>query len=204
MGSQSKGSVTHWLDGLKAGESVAAQELWNRYFAQLVALAQSRLRRISQEASGEDVALGALKSVMLGVQADRYPDLADRTSLWPLLVTITARKSIDEMRRQLAEKRSAAATKRLGDLRAVVGQEPSPEFAVEVVDEMEQLVLRFDDPKLRTIAQRKLEGCTNEEISKRAFCFGPHGDPEAEPDPERVGSSGTRRQPALTTRCFDD
>ena len=93
METETSGSVTHWLDGLKAGESVAAQALWNRYFGQLVAVARSRLKSLSQEADSEDVALSALRSVMLGVRADRYPNLNDRTGLWPLLVTITARKS---------------------------------------------------------------------------------------------------------------
>ena len=32
-------SVSHWLDGLRGGDSVAAQELWNRYFARLVSVA---------------------------------------------------------------------------------------------------------------------------------------------------------------------
>jgi DNA-directed RNA polymerase specialized sigma24 family protein len=165
MNMQSSGSVTHWLEELRAGESVAAQELWNRYFTSLTILAQSRLRSLDRVASGEDVALSALKSVMLGIQANRFPDLTDRTSLWPLLVTITARKSIDEMRRQLAGKRSASATIQLEDLQAIVGQEPSPEFAAAVADELERLVLAYDDTTLRSIAQRKLEGYTNQEIA---------------------------------------
>jgi RNA polymerase sigma factor (sigma-70 family) len=160
------GSITHWLDGLKAGESLAAQELWNRYFSQLVAVAQSRLRSLSRETDGEDIALSALKSAMLGIRANRYPQLIDRTGLWPLLVTIAARKSIDETRRQLAVKRSASTTEQFDELRVIVGQEPSPVFAIQVADELERLVTRFDDPSLRAIAQRKLEGFTHEEIAE--------------------------------------
>jgi DNA-directed RNA polymerase specialized sigma24 family protein len=170
MDPSSRDSVIHWLDGLKVGESVAAQELWNRYFARLVAVAQARLKHVSPEASGEDIALSALKSVMLGVQANRYPDITDSTDLWPLLVTITARKSINELRRQLAAKRSVNTVERVPDLQAYVGEEPSPEFALEVADELERLVLQFDDPTLRTITQRKLEGFTNDEIAKGLRC----------------------------------
>jgi DNA-directed RNA polymerase specialized sigma24 family protein len=47
----------------------------------------------------------------------------------------------------------------------IVGQEPGPDFAAAVADEMQLLVAKFDDPTLRTIAQRKLEGCTNDEIA---------------------------------------
>ena len=90
MDTPSRGSVTIWLDGLKGiGTSGAAQELWNRYFAQLVPLARRQLRGLAREADEEDVALSALKSAMLGVQNNRFPDLNDRTGLWPLLVTIT-------------------------------------------------------------------------------------------------------------------
>lgn len=166
MGAQQTGSTGHWIDGLRAGDSVAAQELWNEYFARLVAVAQARLKGLSRDVTGEDVALSALKSVMLGVRANRFPELSDSTSLWPLLVTITARKSVDEVRRQRAQKRAAHATAGPEQLAAVVGAEPSPEFAVEVADEMERLMARFDDPTLRTIALRRLEGFSNAEIAR--------------------------------------
>jgi hypothetical protein len=38
--SPSSGSVTHWLGLLKAGDSAAAQPLWQRYFRRLVGLAR--------------------------------------------------------------------------------------------------------------------------------------------------------------------
>jgi RNA polymerase sigma factor (sigma-70 family) len=163
------GSITHWLDGLRAGDSVAAQELWNRYFEQLVVVAQSRLRSLAGPVAGEDVALSALKSVMLGVKANRFPDLTDRAGLWPLLVTITARKSIDEVRRQRAQKRRGTHIP-MDEIREVVGSEPSPAFAFEVASEMERRLENLGDDSLRLIAVRKLEGCTHEEIAKELGC----------------------------------
>jgi DNA-directed RNA polymerase specialized sigma24 family protein len=162
--------VSHWLDGLRKGDSLAAQELWNRYFARLVWVAQDRLSSLSREASGEDVALSALKSVMIGVRENRFPNLADRDSLWPLLVTIAARKSVSEQRRQLAQKRSRANECRLEDIRDYVGVEPSPEFAVEVADELERLVRLLGDRTLRDIVERKLAGSSNEEIAETLDC----------------------------------
>lgn len=38
------GSVTHWLDQLRAGDHAAAQHLWERYFGRLVHLAHAKLR----------------------------------------------------------------------------------------------------------------------------------------------------------------
>ena len=170
MTSTDKGSVSHWLEGLREGDSVAAQELWDRYFARLATVAEARLAHLAREASGEDVALSAIKSVMLGVREKRYPDLNDRSGLWPLLVTITARKSVSEQRRQLAQKRSRAAECRLQDLKDYIGVEPSPEFAVEVADELERLVMTLDDPSLREIVEMKLAGATNEEIGEKLGC----------------------------------
>jgi len=109
MNFPSRGSVTGWLDQLKAGDDIAAQELWHRYFTQLVTLARQRLRGLGRDLDEEDVALSALKSAMLGVQNNRFPELTDRTGLWPLLVTITARKAINEIRRQRTKKRDHAA-----------------------------------------------------------------------------------------------
>lgn len=163
-------SVSHWLDGLRAGDSVAAQELWNRYFARLVSVAQARLSRLSAETSGEDIALSALKSVMIGLQANRFPDLTDRDSLWPLLVTITARKAISEQRRQLAGRRTRNLECSLNDLRDFIGIEPSPDFAVEVADELERLVKSLGDASLRQIVEKKIAGFTNDEIAEELGC----------------------------------
>ncbi len=170
METDDQGSVSHWLDGLRDGDSAAAQELWDRYFARLASVAQARLMSLSQDVSGEDVALSALKSVMVGVRENRYPNLKDRSGLWPLLVTITARKSVSEQRRQLAQKRSRAMECRLEDIQDYIGVEPRPEFAVEVADELEHLFHALDDPTLCQIVEKKLGGCTNEEIAEEINC----------------------------------
>ena len=156
----------HWLAGLKAGDSTSASRLWDRYFSQLVLIAQARMRGTSAECSGEDVALSAMKSVMLGLQQDRFPDLNDPENLWPLLVTITARKAITQRRRDSREKRAAGRTFQFDELMDVVGNEPSPEFATDVTDTLDRLVEQFDDPALAIVAQRKLEGWNNAEIAR--------------------------------------
>jgi RNA polymerase sigma factor (sigma-70 family) len=168
--SDAHGSVSHWLDGLRAGDSLAAQELWNRYFARLTAVAEARLAKLRQEASGEDIALSAVKSVMIGLRENRYPELQDRDSLWPLLVTITARKAISEQRRQLAKRRSRADECRWEDVRDYIGVEPTPEFAIEIADELERLVRAMGDETLRHIVEKKFAGCTNEEIAQELGC----------------------------------
>lgn len=163
----SHGSVTGWLEELKEGNEAAAQQLWNRYFAQLVSLARRRLQGMARESDEEDVALSALKSAMLGVQNNRFPDLRDRTELWPLLVTITGRKALNEVKRQFTKKRDRGAEEHLADVQLLVGAEPTPEFALQVVEEMEGLVAGLGDEILRTIVRLKLQDETNEAIAAK-------------------------------------
>ena len=171
MDENSPGSVTVYLGELKAGEgSTAAQELWNRYFSRLAALARARLSGSSRrEADEEDVALSALNSLFLGLKHGRFPDLTDRTSLWPLLVTLTARKAINQVRRQRAQKRSPAKEQALAGLDALVSTDPTPEFAAEVAEQTDRLLSALTNPMLKIVAKYKLEGYTNDEI---AGCLG--------------------------------
>lgn len=163
----SRGSVTHWLEQLKCGQQSAADELWKRYFFQLVSLARSRYRGLGRESDEEDIALSALKSAFLGVQNQCFPDLADRTGLWPLLVTITARKAINETNRQRAQKRDRGLEVRLLNDQWLPGPAPTPEFALQVAEQIDALVVALGDETLRTIVALKLEGHTNEEIATR-------------------------------------
>src|SRR6478735_10363101 len=139
MDAPSRGSVSTWIEGLKGRNEQAAQELWNRYFGQLVPLARRQLRGLAREADEEDIALSALKSAMLGVQNNRFPDLNDRTGLWPLLVTITWRKGVNEFKRQRSKKRDRASEAQISNAEELVRYEPTPEFAVQVVEEIEKL-----------------------------------------------------------------
>ena len=161
-------SVTHWIYQLNTEEeSVAQQQLWNRYFAQLAGIARARLQGLrGRDADEEDVVLSAFDSFFRGTRAGRFPDLQDRTGLWPLLVKITARKAINQVNRQLAKKRSPNAEQEMSDLATLVGTEPTPQFSVEVAEQVGLLLECLQDDQLREIAVMKLEGYNNDEIAK--------------------------------------
>jgi DNA-directed RNA polymerase specialized sigma24 family protein len=173
------GSVSAWIDQLKAGNADAAQQLWERYFDRLVRLARRQLqaapRRIADE---EDVALSVIDSLCRAAEQGKFPHLSDRDDLWHLLVTLTQRKATDLKRREGAEKRGGGrvrpASGLAGDdttddspLAGVAGREPDPEFAVQVAEECERLLDQLGDQELRQIALAKLAGDTNEEIAAR-------------------------------------
>lgn len=173
-----KGSVSRWIDQLKEGDQAAAQPLWERYFQRLVAIARVRLpegrRRAADE---EDVVLSAMASLCRGVEAGRFPQLADREGLWRLLVTITARKAFDQVRDEQRLKRGGGAVHGDSAFEAAeaefqwfVGREPTPESTAMVLEECRLLLDRLPTDELRTIAVWKMEGFTNGEIAGKLEC----------------------------------
>jgi DNA-directed RNA polymerase specialized sigma24 family protein len=174
-----EGSVSQWIDQLRAGDHAAAQPLWERYFQRLVGLARKKLQAGQRRAADEeDVALSAFDSFCRGAAHGRFPQLADRNNLWHLLVTITARKALQLVRHDNRQKRGGGAV--LGEsgvigpgdssggeggLDRVVGDEPTPEFAAQVAEQCQRMLDRLDKAELRSIALAKMEGYTTEEIA---------------------------------------
>ncbi len=169
-------SVMMWIDGLKRKDETAAQELWERYFHRLVALAGKKLPgHVKRTFDEEDVALSAFHSLCQGVQKNRFPELEDRDNLWSLLVVITARKAMRRLRGNQAEKRgggdvrgesifgSIPQEENLG-IENVIGNTPTPEFALQICEESDQLMDQLPDESFREIARLKLAGYSNEEI----------------------------------------
>jgi DNA-directed RNA polymerase specialized sigma24 family protein len=174
-----RGSITGLIADLKEGEGVtrAQQELWDRYFHRVVALARKKLQGVMRAAEDEeDVAASVLKSLFLRIGTNRLPVLADRNNLWPLLVKITACKAINLRNRMGAAKRGGrtkpgdAAPGHAGSRRAafpideLVAQDPTPQFSAQVAEEYERLVSALPD-SLKLVAQRKVEAHTNAEIA---------------------------------------
>jgi DNA-directed RNA polymerase specialized sigma24 family protein len=180
----STGSVSVWIEQLKAGEQVAAQKLWENYFQRLVALARAKLRNAPRRAADEeDVALSAFDSFCRGAALGRFPQLADRDELWQLLVAITNRKAVDLLVHEHRQKRGGGTVK--GESALQVGQspsgspagfdkfaghEPSPDFAAQIAEECRRLLGLLGDSELRAVALFKMEGFTNDEIAAKLEC----------------------------------
>jgi DNA-directed RNA polymerase specialized sigma24 family protein len=175
----SKGSVTHWIGQLQAGDPVAAQKLWERYFRRLVSLARKKLRDAPRRAADEeDVALSAFASFCRVAAQGQFPQLADRDNLWRLLVTITARKALHLRRDEGRQKRGGGEVLNLSQMpgasgraetmfEQVLDREPTPAFAAQVAEETRRLLACLGDGQLRAIALAKLEGHTNEAIARQ-------------------------------------
>ncbi len=172
------GSVTHRLGRLKAGDPVAAQQLWQGYFQRLVRLARARLRAAPRRAADEeDVALSAFDSFCRGAEQGRFPRLEDRDDLWQLLVLLTTRKAANLARDERRQRRGGGKVRNASALEGgsgddavfarLIGREPDPQFAAQVAEEFRRLLALLGDGTLQAVAVWKMEGHTNEEIARK-------------------------------------
>lgn len=160
-------TVTMWLGELKQGNREPVRMLLERYLHRLVALAEKRLQSLPHLAGyGEDVALSALKSLCLGVERGRFPNLVDSDDLLRLLCVMTTRKSIDLQRKKWADANVADEQIVL----EVLSREPSPADATQMLDGVNELLEKLGDEELKQIAEWKVAGWTNQEIAKRLGC----------------------------------
>lgn len=173
----SDGSVTLWLQQLREGESHAAQQLWEDYFRRLVGLARRKLEgRQLALADEEDVALSAIRTFCEAMEQGQFPTLDDLDDLWQVLVMLTARKAARAHRTELSQKAGKGNIvhfSALGDddatvLSQVMGNEPSTEFADELLKEfINRLAIIDREHELPAVALLKLQGCSNIVIAER-------------------------------------
>ncbi len=177
------GSVTHWIHEIKGGNPEVAQDLWQRYFDQMVRLARTQMqagrRRVADE---EDVAVSVFESFCRAAKKGRFPDLADRDTLWRLLVKMTSRKVIDRRRHDGRLRRGGGQV--AGEsampgaidednpqvLAAVIGREPTPEFIAIMTEQFDRLIDCLEDPQLQELAIGKMEGYSNDEMAEKLGC----------------------------------
>jgi len=147
-------------------------------------LARARLRAARQIGTiedEEDAALSAFDSFCRGATTGRFPQLADRDDLWRLLVVITVRKVLGQLKRQAARKRGGsrlagesalirADAAEYGGLDLIAGNEPSPDLAALVIDEYRRLRDGLRTDALRQVLDLRLEGYTRGEIAQRLGC----------------------------------
>lgn len=168
-----EGSITRWIGRLKGGDVSAAQHLWEVYFTRMVTLARRRLQAAPRRAADEeDVALSAFNSFCQGAKEGRFNLLSDRHNLWPLLVSITAHKCVDLVRRENRRKRGGQSDA-VRDFDELISHEPTPTFAAEVADQLDRLLALLDttgDADLRRIALAKMQGESAVETAARLGC----------------------------------
>jgi DNA-directed RNA polymerase specialized sigma24 family protein len=178
----SDGSVSRQLVKLKLGDHAAVRSLFQGYFQRLVDLARQKLTGNARRAADEeDVALAAFARVCRRAEQGRLPDVHDRDDLWRLLVLLTVRMAIDQVRHESRQKRGGSARNGHRTAATVVSdwdtcldqipsRQPPPDFVAQVAEECEHRLAALDDAELRSIATWKTEGFTNREIASELGC----------------------------------
>ena len=159
--------VARW----RAGDQAAAEELFARYAAQLVALARTRLSaKMAPRIDPEDVVQSAYRTFFVNAREGRY-ELNRGGDLWRLLVATTMHKLQDQVKHHRAQKRNIDIEKGFGtedslfgiQPEALAGQ-PSPLEALTLVDELQSAMARLD-PLQRRVLELRLEGHNLDEIA---------------------------------------
>jgi len=179
-------SVSQWIAGLKEGEKDAAQQLWTRYWDDLVKLARKHLHGVRRrELDEEDVAQDVFFSLCRGASAGKFSRLSSRDDLWSLLIKITRNKAVDEFRRQNRQVRGAgrvrghsvlvsagsSADKGFQDIVA----QPADQETLVALKEMDELIrqdLREEDTSgvVEKVYLLIRDGLTHQEIADRLDC----------------------------------
>lgn len=171
-------ALSDWTERLQLGDPDVTHHLWNTYFQRMVRVAKQRMGGVQTAARDEeDVALSAFKSFCLGVQSGRIPLDPDDENLWPLLVTMTLNKSLDQVRYENRLKRTPHGTSETRGtklkLEELISQEPSPIIAAAASETLQMLLDSLQltqDTTLQRIAVESIQGSSAAEIARMLKC----------------------------------
>jgi RNA polymerase sigma factor (sigma-70 family) len=177
------GSVSIWIQRLKAGEEPALAELHKRFWKFLVGQARRKLGASPRMAMDEeDVAQQAFWGFYSSLKAGRLPKLNNRQDLLALLTHITACQASNQIRNEIgADRRGRGIVKdeaalemeaKRGTQRRLEnfeGSEVSPDEQAILNDCYERYVHSLP-PQLEAIAERYLAGWTHKQIAQEADC----------------------------------
>jgi RNA polymerase sigma factor (sigma-70 family) len=180
MSDEDTGSVTRWIEGLKAGQPEAAEALWRRYYERVLSVARRHLQGAPHQAveDAEDVAANVMHGLCTGATQGRFERLSDRVDLWQLLLAITVKNALSLRRRHASLKRGGSAAEGAGNsaqddadaLALAVSKEPTPETAAIIQEQFQELLDSLGDPTLQQIAVWRMDGLSNAEIAEKMGC----------------------------------
>lgn len=180
----SAGSVSAWIDQLKAGDETALAKLHARYWPCLVGLARRKLHGVPCRATDEeDVAQQAFWKFFEGLKAGRLPELTNRHQLLALLTHIIACRAANQIKHELGvQKRGGGRVQGESALDAPTASGETTRGLEQVADPgltPEEIALLQDSydyyvralpEKLRDFAELYLAGLTHQEIGDRMGC----------------------------------
>ncbi len=161
MSTEDSDSITTWILAVKRGDDDAANAMWERYFPELLRLAEEWLRGQPPWREGEDVALSVIDSILDAVRQGRLDQLRNQNDLWRLLCATTRNKAIDTIRYnarrpEVGESHLAGepgATDAWG-LPGVEGDDLTPSVIVASLEEVRRLLSLLNENERRIVELR--------------------------------------------------
>lgn len=165
----SKNAVTDsakLFEELQAGDSIAENELFDQYVQRLIALIQKRISgKVGRRLDAEEIAVDALKSVIVGAQMGRY-EWRRSGDIWRMLTSIAVNKFLEQQRAQHQIKRSVAKEESVNGVPVhVLTNEPSPDVVTKLSEQLD-LALSELAGKPRLIVEMFLQGVDDEKIAE--------------------------------------
>lgn len=159
------------LQRYRDGDETAATEIFERYVNRLCALARTRLsNRMQRRVEAEDVVQSAYRSFFRRA-GDQYA-LEKQGDLWRLLAAITVNKVRGAVEFHTAKKRgvyleeSMAAESTLRVQPEIVSEEPKPEEAALMVEELSDVLANLDETQ-RTMIELSMQNLSVEQIAEK-------------------------------------
>lgn len=151
------------MERFRSGDQAAAAQLFQRYVAKLVALAQRRLSvHLGRRIDAEDVVQSAFRSFFDGTRNGRF-QIESGEDLWQLLAVMTVTKLKKQIEFHTAQKRNIQLERSpsSGEAGASFSEKQAPEPSVEdslaLVEQIEQIASQLGVDQQRIFALR-LEG----------------------------------------------
>ena len=170
-------SISRYIPLLKAGDTQAANEIWSRFYARLIGLAQKKLQNCPRRVLDEDdVVQVAFENFFRQVQEGRFAQLEDRDDLWQILAMLVDRKAKDQFRKITAEKQGNGlvhgdSINKLPDQEPVINRAqdlvPTAEQAFEFAEQVEARLNQLEIQTHRKAALLKMARYSNQEIADR-------------------------------------
>lgn len=174
--SHNEHSVSQYIEGLKAGDELATQKIWERFLDRLIRLADGKLKTDRKAMDEEDVVQKAFAQFFRQVQEGRFSRLDDRNDLWQILAMLVDRRAKDQDRQQKTQKagygqvRTESVLMTKSDLIGIAGlpeMSPTPELAAELTEVFRLRLAELNDERSQQLVLLKMQGFTNFEIAKK-------------------------------------
>jgi RNA polymerase sigma-70 factor (ECF subfamily) len=155
----------------RAGDQEAARQLFDNYVDRLVALVRRRISpRLTSRVDPEDVVQSVFRTFFNRLKAGRFR-FEEQDDLCKLLMRITLHKTLRQVAFHKAAKRDPNLETGQNDparerLLELLDREPTPEAAVEFMDQMDHFLNQLR-PQERQILVLRLQGYSNDEIAQQ-------------------------------------